>query len=198
LLEPERREFDIMAIRFLLVSLVAGLGVEPPNATEVAGWAKSGRDWVVARIDDFKGACLVAESEQADAEFRGVVSTMADGFTADLAAVEVAKPKVQIAFEPISVPEELESGIAFALNREAQGGGQALAITGPPSDLPPLVVEIAGPPSELAPVPALVSQPPIEEPVRANRIASALSLTRQAALAWMTLLHDTDSTMVRH
>ena len=42
-----------MALRFLLVSLVAGLGFEIARAaSDVESWARSGRDWVDGRMAD--------------------------------------------------------------------------------------------------------------------------------------------------
>ena len=35
-----------MALRFLLVSLVAGMGFELPSGQELSAWARAGRDWV--------------------------------------------------------------------------------------------------------------------------------------------------------
>ena len=167
-----------MLIRFLLVSIVAGLGFEPPSACDVSDWSRSGRDWVLARIDDFKGARLVAERDRADAEFDATVTGMANDFTADLAALDRPKVKAQITFEPIAVPDGLDLDVAACMNRDSQGEGQVVSIV------------------EAAKVPEITSSAD-DEPGRATRLASAVRLTRQAALAWMTVLHETGATVVR-
>ena len=193
-----------MAIRFLLVSLVAGLGLEAPSAQDVATWTRSGRDWVQARVDDFSNRRVIAESEQANVAFDGVVARMADDFTADLASIDQPKPIAILSFEPITVPEELDSGMGYAMNRQAQGEGRQIEIAVPDelelgiafelnrdSQGQGQVVTISGPPAE----PDSSTSP---EPIRASRLASAVRLTGQAAQAWMTLLRESDRTAIRY
>jgi hypothetical protein len=182
-----------MALRLLLVGLVVGLGFDLPSGDEVASWAHIGTAWVQARIDGLVGPEAIAEARpDPDAEFAAIVDDMALAFAAepkpDLAFSAIvddmatsfaadlsraAPPKVDPAprrlvdFEPLDVPDDLEAGIAFALNRDSQGVG----IT----------------PEPPAPEPTA--------PGRPERLASAVRLTGQAAAAWMAVLRGSGASV---
>jgi len=163
-----------MLLRFVLVGLVTGLGCNLSGESEVVSWARAGRDWVQARLDDATGARLVADRERADAQFAGIVDDLARDFTADLASLDRRKSPEILAFDPIEVPDDVDAGVAFALNRGSEGEGRE-----------PEAVAVAGP--------RVVAGPATVEPatgVRPDRLASAVRLTRQAALAWLTVLRD--------
>ena len=154
-----------MALRFLLVGLVIGLGVELPDGDEVVSWARAGGEWLQARIDDAFGADAVAAAETtSDAEFAAIVDRMAGAFAADLALADRPAASDRLTFEPIAVPDDPEPGLAFALNRASQGEGVI------PEPALPEVVDAPGS------LPA------------AGRLASAVRLTREAASAWMNVL----------
>src|SRR5262249_17052965 len=89
-----------MALRFLLVGLVVGLGVDLPSGEEVSAWVRSGRDWIQARVDGVLGAEVATAPKSTDAEFSAIVDEMAGAFTADLASAERGP-----AFDPIEVAE---------------------------------------------------------------------------------------------
>lgn len=76
-----------MALRLMLVGLVVGLGVDLPGGEDVASWARSGRDWLQARVDDALGGPEVADGAASDAEFAAIVDEMAGTFSADLASL---------------------------------------------------------------------------------------------------------------
>ena len=96
-----------MALRALLVALVACLGLELPDVDELRAWNQAGRDWVSASMaglaspqGDFERSLaqdLSAESSQGDRieavsgrvdlAFEAVVDGMAAGFSADLEAL---------------------------------------------------------------------------------------------------------------
>ena len=107
-----------MAIRFLLVTLVAAMGFEPPTRDEVSTWTRSGRQWVAARLDDWSVTTTQRAQDANDKAFRSIVETMSRDFSKNLAATELAKAntkaKAVITFEPIEVPDSLETGLAFA------------------------------------------------------------------------------------
>jgi hypothetical protein len=186
-----------MALRLLLVGLVIGMGVELPSGDEVASWAHAGRAWIQARVDGLLGPDALAEvrpdpdaefaaivddmalafaaEPKPDVAFTAIVDDMATSFAADLARVE--PPKVEpaprrlaAAFEPLEVPDDLETGVAFALNRESQGVGIV--------------------PEPIAPEPAKIAALGTESTVPSGpeRLASAVRLTGQAAAAWMAVL----------
>ena len=168
-----------MALRLILVSLVTGLGFDLPSGAEISTWVHSGQSWIQARIDDVSGARLVATRRAADTEFSGIVDGMAASFTADLAGNDVPKSRRGVAFEPIPVPDDLETGVAFALNRDQEGRGF--------TPVPPVVAVL---PSAVA-----ETEPTIMR--RASRFALAVRLTRQAAQEWAGLLTDIDGGSVR-
>jgi hypothetical protein len=168
-----------MALRFLLVGLVIGLGVDLPSGEEISSWARAGSDWVRSRLDDVLGPEAVAGTEtSADPEFAAIVDEMAGAFSADLARVERPVPRVRIAAEAIEVPEDVEPGIAYALNRGSQGEGLT------PEDVP----------AEAAKAPAL--EPETVPSGRTARLASAVRLTRQAASAWWAVVRGAEATAV--
>lgn len=153
---------------------------------------------------------LSVKPEDADAEFRHVVANMASAFAADL-PVPTTEPKALLAevvppVAPAVAAEELTDslvdlfpGLAFALNREAEG------LT--PIPMPPVeIVEEA----RVEPMPEPVATEPAPEPVppvsvvestssntnetsRAEKLATAVKLTGQAVNAWAGLLSQRPS-----
>jgi len=106
-----------MALRVLLVALVMAMGLELPEVTELAGWERSARDWVAARVADLSslgGDEIQSESKtetepgRADLVFEAVSEAMASEFSTDL-ALPATKPVESVAAsaepEPEFVPE---------------------------------------------------------------------------------------------
>ncbi len=58
-----------MALRVLLVALVAALGLELPSPSELAGLRKAGQEWISARAAELLS--LGFEAEQALADLSG-------------------------------------------------------------------------------------------------------------------------------
>ena len=56
-----------MALRFLLVSLVAGMGCELPGSDDLASWNRAGRAWVGARMAELSEIRGGAEARQSRA-----------------------------------------------------------------------------------------------------------------------------------
>jgi hypothetical protein len=131
-------------------------------------------------------APIVAVAADPDAGFQVVMTETVSRFAADLAGGATAPSDTALASipeppplpEPAPAPEaeapaeELYPGLAFALNRDADGLADELA------ELPP---------------PALVQAPtapaPEPTPERGARLAAAIRLTSQAAHAWLSVLH---------
>jgi hypothetical protein len=117
-----------------------------------------------------------------DAAFQVVMNETLSDFAADLAGgatvptatalADLDAPPAAPAPEPATPAEDIYPGLAFALNREADGLADA------PFD-PPTPEAIAH--REPEPTPA-------EEPARGARLAAAMRLTGQAVHAWMSLL----------
>ncbi len=149
-----------------------------PDAEFAAIVEEMAQSFVAAPRPDAGFAAIIDEMAQSfvagpepDAGFAAVVDDMARSFAADLARVEPrpAEPPASptaVVFEPLDLADDLETGIAFALNRESQGVG----VTPEPS----------------APVPARASESGV--PGGSERLASAVRLTGQAAAAWMAVL----------
>ncbi len=195
-----------MALRFLLVGLVIGLGVELPSGDEIASWVRAGSDWVQARIDGALGPEALAEAKPTDdaafaaivdemagafasdraavvdgkagaspsddAAFAAIVDEMAGAFASDRALAERPAPPKRLAFEPIEVPDDPESDLGFALNRESQGEGRTPE---------PAAIEIA--------------KAPAAESTAEGRLASAIRLTREAGAAWANVLRGAEATV---
>jgi hypothetical protein len=185
----------MMALRFLLVGLVASLGFEMPTARDVESWTRTGRSWVEARLADANSLKLevaraldrapdcerleeptlapapVAEvaSIREDLTFEVVVDGMAKDFVADLASIK----------EPGPVDEALAVVEPFREMQEA---------TPTPSrpEVPAIETVVAARPEPVegpAPVP---TPPPTTS--RIEKISTALRLTRQAMSAWAALV----------
>jgi hypothetical protein len=181
-----------MALRFLLMSLVAGMGLELPNGQELSSWTRAGREWAGARMVDLSALRSEAEcaflgstdceradesagptatadagSSSADLAFDVVVEGMASTFAADLAAIRVEGP--ESAFAPGALADQ------------------------PRGEDPPLLAW-RDPEPESATFPA----PAAEEPTspaetspsasRVDRLSAAVRLTRQAVIAWASLI----------
>jgi hypothetical protein len=94
-----------MALRVLLVALVAAMGLELPDSAELANWDRSAREWVAARmaelpgvgVDEFPAVSTVeAAPSRVDLEFEAVTEAMASEFSTDLASIK-SKPAVESA-----------------------------------------------------------------------------------------------------
>jgi hypothetical protein len=106
---------ESMALRVLLVGLVASMGFELPTGQDLSSWARTGRGWADARMAELSWLRLEAEkaiaiatdgvrdelppsrsaevaSTRADLIFEAAVEGMASGFAADLALMEDASP----------------------------------------------------------------------------------------------------------
>src|SRR4051812_11644383 len=99
-----------MALRFLLVSLVAGVGVGMPSGRGVSRWGASGRGGGGGRMGELgsiklgpeqaEEAVAVAEtSPVSDLAFDVVVEGMAADFAADLASVVPDRPAPEVLVE---------------------------------------------------------------------------------------------------
>lgn len=159
-----------MALRFLLVSLVAGLGVNLPSGDEFSSWVGSGRAWVQARVDDIRGTGADAEAWRSDAEFVAIVDDMANTFAADLATLDRPKSDALLAAALLEVAEDelVEAEVVTVVEvREPAATAEVFAIDIDNSE------EAAS--------------------TGTSRLASAVELTRQAADAWMNVLRGDGS-----
>jgi hypothetical protein len=94
----------------------------------------------------------------------------------EITVIEDSETSSTIAFDPIEVPADLYPGIAYALNREADG------LAGD-DQVPPAIAAV-----ECAP--ATTVEPPVEmiRVSRGQRLANAVRLTGEAFQAWANLI----------
>jgi hypothetical protein len=103
-----------MALRVVLVALVAALGLELPRAEEFASWSRSGRAWVDDRLAEL--ASLSARPEPAgstpeaapirvDLAFEAATEAMASEFVSDLATI-APKPTADASLVSAEPPTE--------------------------------------------------------------------------------------------
>jgi hypothetical protein len=191
----ETSEEHSMALRFLLVSLVAGMGLELPSGQELSSWTRAGREWAGARMVELSSIRVEAERallgstdceradvvagpaeaddagpSTADLAFDVVVEGMASTFAADLAALRADRP------ESIATPEAIAEQ--------------------PRSEEPPMLAwrDPEPEPASVETQPDVVAEPPISptqiSPIatRVDRLSVAVRLTRQAVIAWASLI----------
>ena len=181
-----------MALRFLLVSLVAGMGLELPSGQELSSWTRAGREWAGARMVELSSLRVEAEqaflgatdceraientgpiasaevgASRADLAFDVVVEGMASTFAADLVASRSDRP------ESVSTPD------AFADQRRGEDP-PILAWSDPEPEPAFFPASVETRPEAVSEVPAIAA--------RVDRLSAAVRLTRQALSAWALLI----------
>lgn len=197
-----------MALRCLLVGLVASLGFQLPSGQDVTSWTRPGRDWVAARtitLSDLKATASVwfaAEPEPAaqppvaepapalavapaaepapdDLAFAAITEGMAASFAADL---EVARAEEAAAVRDEPAPAPAAEAVAAAdPTGEPEHESMALAHAEPaPEAVTPGQAEFA---------PEAVTQGDAEPAASpATRLTSAVRATREAMNAWASVV----------
>lgn len=189
-----------MALRLVLVGLVASMGIELPSGSDLANWTRTGREWAGVRMADLSvirveaartcagpadcgpadghlGAADVtgAGSGRADLAFDVVVEGMAVDFAADFASLRVDGPA------PDQVPDAISGGERGVVPTELSWSDPEPVPADPIAEVaieaPALPVEALALPVEAT----LVSR-------RSERLSTAVRLTRQALDAWARLI----------
>ena len=181
-----------MALRVLLVGLVASLGFELPTGPDLASWAKSGRAWVDARAAELSGLRL--EAEQA-------LAGPTDGERAEGPApsTEVASSRADLIFEATVEAMASEFAVDLALMKEATPAEEAVVVVERFQERPPAAETDPGPESEsdeqaseglaeVVPVPAPSIAPPASPASPIEKLSTAVRLTREAVNAWASLI----------
>lgn len=189
-----------MALRLMLVGVVASMGLNVPEGREfeaIAHHCRVAWDASLARWDALMPAGEQAFQEDAivapaaapivvaptpEQRFDAIVAGMASSFAADQSASPepapaVAAPQVEGPIVPLAAAEptiessepveDLYPGVAFALNREAEGLGLTLPM----------------PEGRVA-----AERATAESPTEGQRLVEAVRLTAQAFHAWVTLV----------
>ena len=187
-----------MTLRIMLLGLVASMGIELPSGADVSCWTRSGRDWVAARLVDRSGSGVEADRADVpptdcrqaeegiespgvargveasdDIAFEAVAEGMAADFAADLMAMTEDGPS----------SEESPSSLA---QTEASGANPPEAEELASLALPMIEVDAVG---EEDPASEAIAETE-EVPSRADRVSSAVRLTREAVQAWVSLVQD--------
>lgn len=181
-----------MALRFLLVSLVAGMGLELPSGQDLSNWTRAGREWAGARMVEFsslRGEAACASRGPTDCEresegtgpaptadagpptvdlaFDVVVEGMASAFAADLAAIGPDRPELDVLPEVIAEQSRGEDP-------------PILAWTDPEPEPASFPAPAESRPDGSTGSPAMAG--------RVERLSAAVRLTRQALSAWALLI----------
>jgi hypothetical protein len=175
-----------MALRILLMGLVASMGFELPSGPDVSTWVRSGRDLVCARLSDPSGPIVEADRPEA-----GPTESLPADVTeaiAPPAIVDEAAAPADAAFLAAS-EATAASFLADAKSMRDEGS--------PGEDIPSTLSSVAPPVGlpvgeELAVIgsdgedgaTAWVEQ----RPTRAERVNSAIQLTHDAIQAWSELI----------
>jgi len=177
-----------MALRFLLVSLVAGMGFEMPNGTDVETWTRPGRDWVEARVADIAGLRTRAERAFAGADDREPVAEA----VSSLAGAEAPLAASDLAFEVVSEGMAADFAVDLALTRSEEPPAPAVADAA-------MLADLDGPaalPSGES-VAALLAAEDAPAPSRSSRLFNAVRLTREAVHAWAILVQPAEAVATR-
>ncbi|MFO0950381.1 MAG: hypothetical protein U0835_04380 [Isosphaeraceae bacterium] len=245
-----------MALRLVLVSAVASLGLTLPTGGQVLGWKESAQMWVSSKLAEWDAQMPVDERAFAPADssppaagtqLAGPTSPASPKHDLETCYVDEAtdawmsllsgrshdhlserpvlaaapEPAVEtsavVVFEPIEPTEDLYAGVAYALNRDAEGLNlpRFLPVAARPApkprptptfepievgdDLYPGVAYAlnrgaeglnleAGIPSQRAS--SVAHSPTRQKPAPGgSRFSVAVRLTREAMIAWASVLH---------
>ena len=209
-----------MMLRLILVGLVTSMGFQLPSSRDMSCWAESGRAWASATIHDMGGAVpttvAVVEAQPetrpepaaatvavapaaADEAFAGVVAGMAADFAADRAlALGVAPAAAEdhdgATVAIVEVAEVTDPTVALPAGEESATVVAAeVAVVAAVESTDCEGLAPAGP-AEVEAVAVVAAEEAMgvedDSPTRADRLADAVRLTRQAAQAWADLMAE--------
>ena len=170
-----------MALRMMLVSLVACMGLEIPNQGDFTSWAQSGREWIASGLADPEPTIevtrppAVAARTRADDDrnFEAISEAMAASFAAELVASRAEETGPADAPAMTRAPEPTSVGLPE--------GEEIASLTAPADE----AIAVA---SDDEPTDTLSGAD--EAPSRDDRLSSAVRLTREAARAWGAVMQD--------
>jgi hypothetical protein len=179
-----------MTLRIMLVGLVASMGLELPSGAEVSACTRSGRDWVHARLGNPSGP--VVEADWPEAELADCRQADASEATLPPAIVEVVAAPADAAF--LAATEEMAAGFkadSMSMRDDEASPREDVAEITPAKSLPVGLPEG----EELAVVVGSDDDDEVTtemelSPTRAERVISALRLTREAVQAWSELMQE--------
>ena len=118
-----------MALRFVLVSAVASLGLSLPEEGEVRTWAAVAQTWAYAGLAEWDAWCagqggaavLASRPEESLASLPTREDPAFDAAMEETWRLFSTERPAAPAFEPLVVGEDLYTGTAYALNRASEG-----------------------------------------------------------------------------
>jgi hypothetical protein len=172
-----------MALRLFLLALVALMSFELPSGQDFRSWSDGGSRWVDARMADLSQ--IRTEVEQAFSRLSPTESAL----TPDSLSVEIAQIRADVAFETAM------DGLASAFRADLASIEARLPIA---EEAPVDVVTVKNTAKVTDPAcfdPELEVNPPATiittnevSSTQADRLTSAVRLTRQALSAWASLI----------
>lgn len=197
-----------MALRCLLVSLVASLGFDLPSGRDVTSWKVMGRDWAAARAVDL--ATLGAEaSGWLGAEDSAGRPPVADAVAAPSVSVPApeAAPTATGSAERDLVFDAVGQELAAALAADRRQLVEALVPPAPAAEAPAIevaglaggeptgrpdrgAVDLAFPAPDASATADEVADELEAQPDAPGRLSSAVRLTRDAVRAWASLMQS--------
>ena len=194
-----------MTLRLMLVGLVTGMGLELPSERDLSCWADSGRAWVHARLADLPS--FGVEVVQTD----DVCGEPEPEPAVKPAATESAPTAADLAFEAasgrVSADFASDQAASLASARVAADSDATFAEAAAPAAFGrPAGEEIATVPAPAPTVEVAAAEPAVppsaddetcggvafedEAPSRADRLSSAVRITREAVQAWSDLIRE--------
>ena len=184
-----------MALRCLLVGLVASLGFELPSGQEVTSWTRPGRDWVAARtitLADLQANAATwlggAEPAAPPAVAPALVAVpvpSAEAIPDDLAFVAINEAMASSFAADFAVAQLEEAADAAAEQAPAPAAEAIAAVTNEP-ELESMALAHAEPEASASADPVEATDESGSTP--ASRLNLAVRATRQAMDAWTSLV----------
>ncbi len=157
-----------MALRILLISAVASLGLTLPEEREVRTWAAEAQTWVNARLVEWDARCagegggelLLSRPHMSvskgmargDAVFDAAMDDIVLSFSTERPTAPAREERVATlaapTVEPMVIGEDLYTGMAYALNRASEGSDLARLAIGEreaPAEFPSMAVAKVSP-----------------------------------------------------
>jgi hypothetical protein len=104
-----------MISRMILVGLVAVLGVSLPSRSESGGWLTSVHAWAIAQLAEW-------DTYTSGEDLGFIVTETPDSSPREATqAATCSNTTASVAFEPIPVDDNRDTGLAYELNRMAEG-----------------------------------------------------------------------------
>jgi hypothetical protein len=177
-----------MALRILLMGLVASMGFELPSGPDVSTWVRSGRDLVYARLSDPSGPVVEVDQPEAGPT-DGLPADVSGAIVPPAIVEEVAAPADEAFLAASEATAASFLADAKSIRDEGSPGediSSMLSSEAPPVGLP-VGEELAVIESEGEDEATAWAE---QRSTRAERVLSAIQLTHDAIQAWSELIQE--------